>query len=167
VKIILQKLISRLEQVPSVKEVKIYNNQLTKLDKEEITLFPCAFIELDNIEYTTMPERNQYATMTVRIHIVGNSLTQGSNEDYDIYEVKEEINRYLYGFSSEIFTPLERNREETDSNHDSLYIYKIEYKTRFTEYIEPVNPVSIIIDEIYIDYDLDIDNPIIRTGDNK
>lgn len=163
---IIQAIITRLNQVPSLKEVRIYNNQFSKLEKEEAFLYPAALVEVATIDYITLPQRNQAATLTIRIHIVGESITQGSNDDFTIYEVKEEVNQYLYGFTGDLFSPLERTHEETDSNHDAIYIYKMEYSTRFREEIAKINPKTVEIKEITVAYDLDIDNTVIRTGDN-
>lgn len=163
---ILQNLIERLNMVPSLKEVRIYNNQFSKIDKEEAFVYPAALVEMATIDYTTMPQRNQAATLTIRVHIIGESITQGENNDFAIYELKEEVNSYLYGFTGDLFSPLERTHEETDNNHDNIYIYKIEYLTRFNELIAPISPKTAVINEIKVEYDLAIDNPVIRTGVN-
>ena len=163
-----QLLKAKILTTPSIKTVKVFNNQLKKLAKEELFKFPAVFIEIVDVTMKIRPQAQvQDVTATIRLHVVNNSVKQG--DDFLIYEVKDQLHQYINKYSGDgKFRPLLRSSETLDFNHDSLYSYVMEYQTGWKDVTPPITPESeVTITDFNLEFDLDIDNPIIRTGDNE
>jgi hypothetical protein len=138
VKDIIQLLLARLRSIPGITEAQVFNNQLQHLDKLNIMGYPLVLIELLDIQYEAFMGGTevQYGTAEVRIHVVGESITQG--EDFGIYEVKSLVHQYLHRFDGSMFNGLVRTQETLDTDHDNLYDYQLTYTFRFAEETRPL-----------------------------
>ena len=163
-----QLLKTKILTTPSIKTVKVFNNQLKNLKDEKQFRFPAVFVEIDNVTMKPRPGgKVQDVSATIRLHVVNNSPTQ--SDDYLIYDIKDEVQQYANKYSGDgKFRPLMRSTEKLDINHDNIYSYVIEYQTGWIDVTPPVAPASqVTITSVQLAFDLDIDNPIIRTGDNE
>jgi hypothetical protein len=159
-------LLAYLETIPVVREARVFNNQLKHLPDQEQLLWPAVLVEPFNIVYTTLSGPYQTVNCSIRFHIVNESPLQG--DEMTIYQLKDQVHQYLFGFTGGgLLEPLQRDRENLDYSHDNLYDYQVEYSTRFTDMVEPLDEVTVQLAQIDLDYDLDVDNPVIRTGDSQ
>jgi hypothetical protein len=165
VKEVIQLLVNRLNLIPEIKEVRIFNNQLEHLEEEYQFIFPAALIEPFDISYLTLSTELQEVTCGVRIHIIADSPLQG--QEMTIYELGEAVNQWLYQYTGNgNLSPLVRTTAELDFNHSNVYVYKIEYTTRFVDKTIPLEQSEITLTDFITNIQLDIDSPVIRSGDN-
>lgn len=151
---LLQALLNRCNTIPGINFVALFNNQLQN-KKEDNVFFPAIYLEVyNNVEYEAGLGDVQYGTATLRFHLVNNSPLQGS--EMDIYILKGKVNEYLQHYTNGKFQPMVRTAEELDTNHDNLYIYKIDYQTRFSEvsYLD-TDYNTVTVNEIDVKYDMD------------
>ncbi|WP_046245017.1 hypothetical protein [Hymenobacter terrenus] len=163
----LQLVLARLDQVPDLRDTtRIWNNQLRRLNEEQQFLYPVCFIEPTNVRYVDLSGGNQEVTLTLTVHVVNESPFQGT--ELDIYTLKNQVNRYLYQFTaSGNCTPFIRTSELLDLDHDNLYDYQISYTTLFREYVEPLDEQVARLGAYQIGFDLDVEDQVIRSGDNR
>lgn len=158
---LLQSLLDRLNIIPGINYVALFNNQLQNA-KEENVFFPAVYVEVyGGVQYEAGLGDVQYGTTTLRFHIVNESPLQGS--EMDIYSLKAKVNEYLQHYTTGEFQPLVRTGEELDTNHDNLYIYKIDYQTRFAEVVYlDADYDTVTVDEIDVKYDMNDDGDEIK-----
>jgi hypothetical protein len=151
----LEQLLARLNAIPGFNYVELFNNQLKDKANENL-FFPALYLEVyGSVEYESGLGDYQYGNATIRIHVVNDSVEQGT--DMVIYELKNTVHKYLQHYTTGYFTSLNRTREELDTNHRNLYDYKIDYITRFTELTTFEDDDESIV-ELTIKYDLYDDN---------
>jgi hypothetical protein len=118
-------------KVPEIKTFRLYNNQFEKEGVEKAFAFPAVFVEFSTLEYVTKSESLQEADTVVRFHLGFASL---KTEDRDIFILAGKLNFQLQNFSiANLITAFDRKREEQDSNHDAVIVWKMEYNTLLTD----------------------------------
>ena len=159
--------------VPELKTIRLFNNQFAHSNNEtgkdeQAFLYPCCFIEFMSIDFTTSTTLLQSFTGIIRLHIGFESYNL---EDLDVLTLKQKIYTKLSGFqvsSIKTFGKMIRLHEETDTDHDNIYIYiqdyqmsgkDCEFSSRDTN-VEVAPPIALELPTV-----LDIDNVVIRTGD--
>lgn len=116
---------------PIVKHCALYNSQFDNMDSEDTFSFPCAFIEFTQLQWLTKSEGYQEADAIVRIHIGFESL---KTEELDVLDLLETIHAKLQGFNVDLlFTPLDRNFEGQDTNHDNVIVWMMDYDTLLSD----------------------------------
>lgn len=135
---LLEIILARLNTVPVLRDVRLFNNQLQKLEKNETIHCPAVLVEMLNVEYESFNGGSdvQVGTCTIKVHIVDNSPLQG--KEMDIYALKHTVHQYLHRFDGDHFNPLVRTEEQLDQDHDSVYDYQITYTIRFAEETTPL-----------------------------
>ena len=118
-----------LENIPEIKDVRIYNGQDVFSDEHTPFHSPSVFVDFTNIEYETIGYGTQDAEVTLNVMLFHEEFTLNHLE---VFELNSELNRYLnlYG---EWGATLERTASETDTSFDRLYVMSTEYVTSFTE----------------------------------
>jgi hypothetical protein len=114
-------------KIPEIKTFRLYNNQFEKEGVEKAFSFPAVFVEFPVLEYITKSESLQEADAIIRFHLGFSSL---KTEDREVFVLAGKLNFQLQNFSVDnLVTSLNRRREEQDSNHDAVIIWKMEYNT--------------------------------------
>lgn len=165
----LEYILARAASVPGITESRIFNNQIQKMTEHEQFLYPMILVEVERVDYLQLPNSYQTANVEITLHIVHESPLQG--EELEIYDLKDLVQQYMNRFSANgILIEMTRQYETLDRDHDMLYDYRITYFTQFRDFTPPV-PIDAYDDLVQTDLnlkiDLDIDNPVVRTGDNK
>lgn len=173
-------------QVPEILHIALFNNQIELLKNEEnntadsgsytnsIYSFarPALFVEFVNpIEIKQLGGGLQEFDLQIKIHIV-HDFYNGDNmeEDLTILDLKDNVYKALQGFEPTKSVSMVRKYEEVDYDHGNLNHYIQVYETNYVESVaeRPLNGIviqpPITLD---LDKDLDIDNPVIRTGDGE
>lgn len=97
--------------------------------------FPCALLDIANVDYSQMGQLAQTANGIVEITIANFRLTQSSGkaprkeEAYAVFDIIEKIHQLLHGWTNGEFNPLVRtNIQKLDASY-CYEIYKVSYKT--------------------------------------
>ena len=118
-------------KIPEIKTFRLYNNQFAKEGVEKAFPFPAVFVEFSALEYVTKSESLQEADTVVRLYLGFASL---KTEDRDIFVLAGKLNFQLQNFSvANLTTGFDRKREEQDSDHDGVIVWKMEYNALLTD----------------------------------
>ena len=152
-----------LDQVKEIKHVLLFNNQFEKDKEEQAFTYPNAFVEFSQLIWNTNGQQTQKGEMQLTIHLGFESLKY----EADNFDIIQSVFVALQGYSNGCYTGLNRIQEEQDTDHDNVIIWKIIFETTIDDTeAHPSNKLQEnTISTIEINKDLDIDNPIIRTGD--
>lgn len=155
-----------LDKVPAVKHVLLFNNQFDRDTEEEAFTYPCVFFEFVQLIHSGVTLNQQKSDIQIRLHIGYESLF---TEDLGIFDLIQDINVAIQGFSGPLFSGLQRIEERQDLDHDMCNIWQIDYECNLTDCAtDPrANLKEHTIATLVINKELDIDNPIIRTGDGN
>ena len=153
----------RIEEITSINLVTAFNGQYLNTQREQGYNYPVAFIEFNNIEYVQQPQQIQKFDADCIIHIVYNSY---EFEPLGFYDVRDLIFLKLQGFRPENCSEMYRISEQTDIDHDALYIYKMTFKVSGIDVVANTdnNLTSHTVTILTLTKDLEIDNNLIRTG---
>jgi hypothetical protein len=157
-----------------INTVEMWNNQVDVDSNERRELpfaFPAAFVSFEQIDW--QPGNNKKEQRTASF-IIGIRVVV---EDYlwntaEYFKIVDAVNYALHGRSTTHTTYLQRVEEIQDVDHDNCVVWQINYLCSYMEEINPpagetdgTSQVTLTIDDIEINKDLDIDNPVVRTGD--
>lgn len=116
---------------PKIKHVRLYNSQFDEIDSENTFPFPCVFVEFTALDWLTKSEGYQEAETTIRLHVGFESV---KTEELDVLDLLEDIQAELQGFHDpEYFTPMDRNFEQQDTNHDNVIVWMQDYNTLLSD----------------------------------
>ena len=125
----------KLQELPSLKFVAIWNNQLNQDEEGQIYSFPkpAAFIEA-RTPNPFLPIVGGYgqSDVTFVIHVLDDQYnnTGGTFEqNITVFDVKAEVVTLLTGFKPDQCGPLMKIAEGQDYEHTNLYHYTIEFLT--------------------------------------
>jgi len=126
------------EKLAEIAELKhIDKNWGQLLHEQPPVKFPCALLDVANVEYSQLGLLAQFATANVEITIANLQLTRSSGkaprkEDaYSVLDIIEKIHCHIHGYSNGDFHPLIRiNLQKLDATF-AYEIYKVTYKTAF------------------------------------
>lgn len=149
-KLFLESIFTQLRTyAPSIKHMAVYNSQYENIrdpDPEKGYLFemPAVFIELDLSSIKQMGGGYQLIEpLPVTVHIVVQELDSGTgtlDQNYNIFDVKDEVLLALQTFRPYQGGQMFRESEYQDYTHQNMYVYKQVY---ITTYVDPV-PKDII-----------------------
>jgi hypothetical protein len=154
---------TELLEISNLKKVTIFNNQYLNTQLEQGYDYPIALIEFSNIQFFDLSKQIQQFEADIVIHLVYESY---DFEPIAFYDIRDEILQKLQGFEPTNCSQLIRISEETDNDHDALYIYKISYRCTGTDITanSDTNKISHTVATLETTKDLEIDNYTIRTG---
>jgi len=174
-----------------VNTVELFNSQYLNEARERVTKYPACYIEFANIDWQMSSHRvgrnikktvdignithQQKGNMTIVIHIAYQTLKDESDSFTEIDVLRHNIYKALsnYEITNKQTTGLQRLRDEQDTAHDGVVVWK----TTFTCSCEELAYSDTTLVEantahggaIALDVvgELDIDNNVIRTGNGK
>jgi hypothetical protein len=155
-----------IDQVKALKHIRLYNNQFDRETVEEAWAYPCAFIEFNQMLHEAAAYNQQRSNFVVRVYVGFESL---KTEDLEIFDLVQEIYIALQGYSGQLFSSLQRIEETQDTDHDNVIVWQIDFSTMVSDCVsDPRDGLEeTIITQIHINTDLDIDNPVVRSGDGQ
>lgn len=157
-----------------IKTIEMWNNQVDidgNEGKEWPFNFPAVFVSFENITWQTgnNSRSQRTATFTVGIRVVVEDYVWNTAEYFKFVDA---VTWALHGRTTTHLSNLQRAEEIADVDHDNCVIWQINFETTYTELINPpagetdgTSEITLTINDIEINKDLDIDNEIIRTGD--
>ncbi len=127
-------------ELPWLKHVDLFNDQIVMADKEISFNFPAIFIEFGEFAWASIGATQQRGKGVIRFHLaqeVDNDSYQGSsNQDkaFIIMKRYREVHRLLQGWTSPpYFTDLERVTSEQDEVYGPFNIFIQGYATTMVE----------------------------------
>jgi hypothetical protein len=141
---------SKLSEIPDLKHIDKNWGQL--LYKEPPVKFPCALLDVDNVDYTQLGMLAQTANATIGITVANYRLVNSSlhapkkEEAYAILETIEKIHQLLHGWSNGSFQPLIRINLQKMDDAFCYEVYKVSYKTAW-RVMKETNTQPVIVTE--------------------
>ena len=130
----------KLSEIPELKHIDKNWGQLQY--EQPPVKFPCALLDIANVDYNQLGNLAQDAGGIVEITIANLRLTNSSGkaprkeEAYAVFDIIEKIHQLLHGWTDETFVPLIRvNLQKLDATQ-AYEIYKISYQTAWRVYKE-------------------------------
>ena len=147
---------TKLESITDFKYVRMWNNQFERENENEAFLYPCAFIEFEEVETTDLLNNIQHFEVTLAIHIGFESYL---TEDLTIFDLKQKVYETLGAFTSAsgFFIKFKWISDKQNFDHDNIQEYVMTFKVTGKEFsIDRINP-SIVgyITDITINETLD------------
>ena len=128
-----------LQELPEIKTVRMWNNQLDRAD-EEVINYPAVFLSMDqeNIDYRpTQGRKAQEARFVFTVRICNTNLVDNTYDDsteWDILRLKQDVYKVLQGFKPDGGrSALNRESEEQDYNHGAIYVYLQNYRGTYQD----------------------------------
>lgn len=144
------------------KEVLIYNSQLdNNFSEENVTLFPSVLVEFSNTQYNTISNQFQI-TDTIRLHVIDENLDSQSTDFYTIVDnVRNNIHKlYIDALKSQLFI----QNAYANVNQTNIYSHILEFECISKVSLIDENEEEVDITTVELNFDLIIDNEVIRTG---
>lgn len=123
----------QLKEIPALKHIDKNWGQL--LHEQPPVKFPCALLDVANVEYSQLGNLAQTANGIIEITVANLRLTNSSGkaprkEDaYAVFDIIEEIHQLLHGWSNGEIQPLIRiNVQKLDAAY-CYEIYKVSFQT--------------------------------------
>ena len=156
-----------LDQVKEIKTFELFNNQLQRESEEEARAYPLALFEYESILWESTAKQHQTGDADIVLHL---AFERYQTEPLDYLDIVEKVYKALQGFAVDCqFSGLSRIEDEQDTDHDNCIVWKIKFKTQILD--DAADPdkdrQQTTITGINITGDLDIDHPVIRTGDGN
>lgn len=156
-----------LANVPEIKHCLLFNNQYNKDNEEEAFSYPNAFFEYSQLIWQDVVNQQTKADANITIHL---GFERYQTEDLTYFDTIKSVYLALQGFSiGSLFTGLKRIEEVQDTDHDNVIVWKIIFSTQITdcEATADASREQFTITSLEVQTDLDIDQPVIRTGDGN
>ena len=168
-------------KVPEVLHMAIFNDQINRLQNiqpegdysQDCYAFarPAIFVEfLNPNEVIQLGQGVQmYDPLIIRIHLIHDNFHNGGDMDMDlaIFDLKDKVFKALQKFEPTGSGLLIRTAEEQDYDHGNIYHWIMDFTTTYVDSLaaEPVGSISTVPPtSLNLTLDLDIDNPVVRTG---
>ena len=133
-------IIDKINTVQGVNFVAIWNNQLNDLEDGNVYSFPfpAVFIDINDYNLNDIGNGVQiYEDVNIDIHIVNefynNSLYEAPEQNFNIFDLKQEIFNALYLFEPDNAVAFTRIREQQDKDYSNLYHFVQTYKTNYLD----------------------------------
>lgn len=107
-------------------------------------LWPCVFIDFNNVNFTEILNQGQRANGELQIRLVYYVRTADdatfidTNTVMGYYEVERKLHEALQGWSSNGINPLSRTKVNTEVRSDAFRARVLTYSLDFEEYLTPV-----------------------------
>jgi hypothetical protein len=144
--------------------VDLWNNQLNKESTEKAFNYPAAFIDFSSLIYRSESAGVQKLDYEITIHCAFAQL----DDSLLILDTVQKVVRSLHGWAPASSTNLSRTEENPDTDHDNVIDWQIVFKGTVSD-CSTANAHKLKIIEtpttLEITSELDVDNPVIRSGD--
>jgi hypothetical protein len=118
-------------EVPKIKTFRLFNNQFAKEGVEKAFAFPALMVEFVDLNYTAKSESLQEADTNIILHLGFASL---KTEDRAVFELVQEVHQAVQAFYGlDLFSPLNRTRDQQDTDHDGVIVWQTTYTTLLSD----------------------------------
>lgn len=174
-------IVTALDSIAELETVELWNSQFANEDREKPFNYNAVFVEFSEIAWTTTnqtPSRSgsegdvskqQKGDETlIMLHIAFSQLDNETISFPIISPIIDKVYLAVQGLNGEFYGPLLRVAERQDTDHDRVIDWQMDFNTMIFECGELDDALTEIPGgtlELELDKDLDIDNPVIRSGD--
>ena len=153
----------------SIKDIALWNNQwgVEQNEREEIPRpLPGAYLEWIDFDWRNNKLGLQEGDIQFTIKCVFQRL---ATDPIDYLDIVDEVYAALHQKTTTVSGPISRISEEQDVDHGRVIIWGITFATNLVDCSadQRGNYVDTNVTGIEVQGALDIDNPVIRTGDGK
>ena len=114
--------------VPSVKHIALWNENVTFIDEDDAWERPAVFVEFGAIQWSPFKANVHRGTGTVRLHIVTDYVDGGDTAGFAL---SSQLKRALDGLRRDTFGPLRLNLSVTNHNHEEILETVDEYLVNY------------------------------------
>ena len=176
-------IVTELEKIEEVETVELWNSQLENETDEIPFNFAAVFIEFADIIWTSTNQASPATSSTgdvvgeqkgenalVILHIAFSQLENETVSFPIISPIIDKVYFAIHKLSGDFYSELLRVAERQDTDHNRVIDWQMDFLTTMFQCGEKDSsltqiPGGTITPEITIN--LDVDNPVIRTGDGK
>lgn len=129
-------------ELPNIKNVRLFNNQFNREDVENGFLYPCVMIQFSSQNFRELSQGVQQCDITVTLHLGFESY---KDEDTYILEMKQDLYKVVNRFRDGNFSRLSRTAERQNFDHNNIQVYEMDFLTTgndFRDDIRPTIPVN-------------------------
>jgi hypothetical protein len=135
---IITEVLTTLETITDFKWVKVWNNQLNRMDDQSgLSLpFPACYIELVPQEYLPLAFGFSTSDLVWRVHICHHQLDAGNgnfDQNLDVYDLRDKVKNLLTLYKPTNCGSWISDGEEQDYEHDMVYHYILQFKCAFID----------------------------------
>ena len=146
--------------------IKLWNNQLSNIEREKSFRKPAVFIEFQDITYVGRSRRVKEGSGLLKLYILQKEM---ADENLDVLDYVDKIARVLEGYQTDVITSsLSKSGETQDTDHDNLIVWEQDYPLGFKDNSLSTMKGSLVIDpgkvKPNIESSLVMENDSIRTG---
>lgn len=168
-------------KVPEIETIELWNSQLTNEDREIPFNYNAVFIEFADIPWTStnqtpsrlgsegdVSKQQKGDGALIMLHIAFAPLENETVSFPIISPIIDKVYFAIQGLNGEFYGPLLRVAERQDTDHDRVIDWQMDFNTMMFEcgkLDDTLTEISGGTLKLELDKDLDIDNPVIRTGD--
>lgn len=152
-------------EVPAVKLVQLWNNQIDNEDDEEARIYPAVYIEFATIDWRELTKGCAEGDVSITVRTVIERL---QTDDRTFLSVVDAVYKALQLFQGVEFTPLNRVAERQDVDHDNCIVWETDFETKLVDTTADTDADKpTVTATLELTTELDIDNEVIRTGDGE
>ena len=123
-------------QVPDIKHIDLWNNNIAVLSGGAVWPRPAVFVEFEAIEWRQQQNRARMADIAVRLHIVTDAVSYNGNTDpkqdsaLAFFDLINKVNAAMQGLRGENFAGFMLTTSATNHDHAELIESVERYITR-------------------------------------
>lgn len=139
-------------QVPDIKHIDLWNNNITVLSGGAVWPRPAVFVEFETIEWKQLQHRARMADIAVRLHIVTDSVSYNGSKDpkqdtaLAFFDLLNKVNAAMQDLRGNNFAGFMLTTSATNHDHAELIESVERYITRAqdtTAMLETLQQVSV------------------------
>lgn len=174
-------IVTELEKITEIETIELWNSQLENESDEIPFNFPAVFIEFALIPWTTTNQlpptigtqgdiqgEQKGVDSLITIHIAFSQLEDETVSFPIISPVIDKVYFAIQKLSGDFYSALLRVEERQDTDHDRVIDWQMDFLTTLFQCGEKdasLTKIDAGTVDLTLDAELDVDNPVIRTGD--
>ena len=146
-------------QVPDIKHIDLWNNNIAALSGGAVWPRPAVFIEFETIEWRQLQNRVRMADIAVRLHIITDAVSYSGNSDpkqdaaLAFFDLLNRVNSAMQGLRGENFAGFMLTTSATNHDHAEL----IESVERYTSRVQDTSAMRDSIRQTPVDFNLTVE----------
>lgn len=176
-------IVTELKKISDIETIELWNNQLDNENKEISFNFPAVFIEFADLPWSStnqqtprlgtsgnISKQQKGEGALITLHIAFSPLEDETISFPIISPIIDRVYLAVQGLNKEFYGPLLRVTERQDADHNRVIDWQMDFSTMMFESGEIDETLTQIPSgtiDVIPSIDLDIDNNVIRSGDEK
>lgn len=144
-------------QVPDIKHIDLWNNNIAVLSGGAVWPRPAVFVEFETIEWKQLQNRARMADIAVRLHIVTDSVSYNGSKDpkqdtaLAFFELLNKVNAAMQGLRGNNLAGFMLTTSATNHDHAELiesverYITRVQDTSAMLETLQQTNVAKLNI----------------------